>query len=179
MNLSRVQSYLNYFLVVLILLVLSFSAYKWVVKKERTISVGDSFVFTGQQMQNGIVSPEDIIQSQKLVLLFFSTKCPACTENQSFWNSINELSSGETRFHSICISDVQMLKKYIKLFDIKFSISMDKDNTCSVFSKNNINFLPTVLLLNRDKKIEKIWKGVLSNENKIEIIKVFKASSDH
>ncbi len=170
---TRLHNCFNLFLGTLLIFVISTIILNWLGAKNKALEIDNKFIYTEQLLFNSRLKIDELLKSKRLCLLFFSTKCPACSENVSFWNKVYESSSINMSMLALCEGDTSLLKRYINLFEIKYPVGLNANARNSIFAKNGINFVPTAIIVNENNEIEKIWKGVLDSNKQMDIIKTF------
>lgn len=133
-----------------------------------TIKVGDNVpAFTGRNLQGSEVDLGGIIGEKVVVLAFWSIYCKPCVEEiSSLIRLQDELGGSELEVIGVNTDSelgVTRIRKFISRFEefekkeINYQIIFDEGGKLTKLL--GIGFLPTVLTISREKKVDKIFVG--------------------
>ncbi len=136
---------------------------------------------TGQKIQNfqgvtlnGNGLKLSDIKEEKVLLIFFSTQCPACTLDIKLWKRINNINSKDIKIIGISISAQEETKQFILNNGLNFEVINDDKKLIS--KKLKIPSIPTKVLVGRDRIIQ--FFSIGSGDNKKNEILLNKISGD-
>jgi peroxiredoxin len=105
---------------------------------------------------------------RKAVMLVFSPRCGYCTKNMPNWKAIAQsLDRNSYRIVAVSISS-EGVKEYIgqqKLTDVPIIAEVDPKSRVSY----EMNVSPQTILIDSQGKVEKLWTGVFSPDERSEV----------
>jgi len=109
---------------------------------------------------------------RKVVLLVFSPRCGFCTRNMPNWKALLQ-SLDRKSYRIVAVSIISDgVKEYVsqqKLTDIPIIAEVDPKSRVSY----EMNVTPQTILIDSDGKVEKLWVGLLSPDERSEIEQSF------
>jgi len=109
---------------------------------------------------------------RKVVLLVFSPRCGFCTRNMPNWKAmLQSLDRNSYRIVAVSITS-DGVKEYVgqqKLTDVPIIAEVDPKSRVSY----EMNVTPQTILINSDGKVEKLWIGLLSPDERSEVEQSF------
>lgn len=136
------------------------------------VRVGDTLpAFPALTMQG---LPEFIAyddSTKTYLVLVFNTTCPACKDNIPNWH---QLAAGahpsRCMVRGVSFHKLTATQKYVSELDLRFPVIVPLDSTFVRHYKPNA--IPQTLLLGYGGVVKRIWLGILSEQDKLEIIRM-------
>jgi peroxiredoxin len=114
------------------------------------------------------IEKQSFVGRKAALLLFASTDCPACAMEIAFWNETASKFGKQIVFQSFFLSDSQSVRHFVRDNRVAFPAIPDRNGDL-VFKRNQITFVPTAILVDRDLRVQKKWTGILADIEKNEI----------
>ena len=125
------------------------------------LAIGDSFSF---ENVDPLSSDASLDFSKPQLLFIFSTTCKYCHENMSRWNRVAELADEkEISIVGISVHSFEKTKAYIQENRVDFPVYWVRDQR-KFGKENKLRGVPTTILLNKNREIQEILLGVLSED---------------
>jgi peroxiredoxin len=109
---------------------------------------------------------------RKVVILVFSPRCGFCTKNMPNWRAITQsLDRNSYRIVAVSIAS-EGVKDYVgqqKLTDVPIIAEVDPKSRVTY----EMNVTPQTILIDSHGKVEKLWTGVLSPDERNEVEQIF------
>lgn len=106
--------------------------------------------------------------SRKTILLVLSTRCSACIENMPNWQAIlNTLDRQSFRLAAVSLQS-EGFKEYASRHGINQVPVLTKIDP-KYRAAYNLALTPQIILIDTHGKVEKVWTGLLRNEDKQEV----------
>ena len=105
----------------------------------------------------------------RTLLMWFSPTCASCEANQEFWNELyRDNKSEDLCFLGICACDPEEATWAASEYDLQFTIMSTSDPSTIEDYKGNV--LPQTILISPQGKVQRVWPGSLTTEQKDEIL---------
>lgn len=92
------------------------------------------------------------IQDSKILIIFFSTTCPACTIDIPTWQKISAANIQNLNILGICLSNKNETMHFVMENKLNFDVIVDPEKI--IARKLNVSSIPSKILVNSEKKIE-------------------------
>ena len=129
-------------------------------------------------LERGIIAPAIVSETvkgtmfnmkesagSKILLIFFSTRCPACLEDIDNWQYLQLIcQENDTKMVGIAFGKKQQVRKFAEVYDLSFDIIADSVGSISGLYK--VGTIPQKLLINERSCIEHVSFG-MSDESDI------------
>lgn len=105
---------------------------------------------------------------RKTLLLVFSPKCGACTQNMPHWQSL--IRKLDTKYYRVIAASLIGLgvKEYLEPYDLgELPVIAEVDPADRV--SYNLALTPQMILIDSDGRAEMAWTGVLRDEKKADV----------
>jgi hypothetical protein len=169
-----IDTLINSLLIVVSILVIGVTAPRLMAEWQRLDRVAQQTYNSGDRAD--WLSPVDFSVAQRgTVVLFINSSCRYCTDSMGFYKRVLELSTrGDIAVRVVAASfePVERTAAYLKGYDINVHqiVSLTTQQT-------RLRSTPTLLLIDREGKIEKTWVGLQSPDGEAEIIAVLRRSA--
>ena len=124
-----------------------------------SIEIGTSapqFVLT--DLHGNSVSPSDY-EGTNLLLIFFSTECPACLMDIPNWKRLAALESDTLHVLGICGAELEETKDFVDSYALDFRIAMDPEKKAREIYR--CGTVPQKILIDRGGKVVFVEAGAI------------------
>jgi peroxiredoxin len=134
--------------------------------QRETIKIGDYFSLGNLQP---LRSSYGIDSTSRQLFFVFTTTCPFCKENLQKWGRIRDQVRKSIAMTGISLDSIQKTEDFVEAngLDLLVYCAIDAKS----FSKENkISGVPGTILLGQGGRVEKVWMGLLSDEQVMEVV---------
>lgn len=144
-------------------------------RQSRRLVVGSKVSGMDIQDLSGVPVTIDYEVSQgQTILYFYSGNCHWCNVNWPAMRTFGEKLSSGYKIYAICI-DLELEKcRETAPVDELSGISVLRTVSPEPLIQLDISATPTMIVVSKDQKVDKIWKGVFAGERKSEVQEYFK-----
>ncbi len=104
------------------------------------------------------------------VIYIFTTTCPFCKQNLAAWNRIAiTAESNDVAVFGISVDSKETTVEYLKQNHINWPVCVPQSPR-DFREEHHITSVPQTILRSSDGRIERIWTGVLSKDNILDVI---------
>ena len=116
--------------------------------------------------------------SARQVIFVFTTRCPFCKETLPFWKEIacRAEEARDVAVIGICLDQVVPTKAYVEEEKLTFPIFIAEDKDWLV-QTNKLHGVPQTIIRTTSGRVEKVWKGRLSERDFHEVVKAMSDSA--
>lgn len=109
----------------------------------------------------------------------FTTRCPFCKETLPIWEKITNQAKGarDVALIGICLDEEAPTKAYVEEQKVTFPVFVAAEKE-SLVQANNLHSVPQTIIRARNGRVEKVWKGRLSQEKYDEVVKTILNSKE-
>lgn len=168
-----------FILLSVLIVLLIYQNYKLKLQIENIFNASDQFFKKGEIVQDFNVytldgDSTDITYKgriKKFLFFIFSTACPHCERNLTYWNLIAQNNASTCDIMGISVqSNIENTKIYILERDVKFYVVVADTN---FMKKYKVSGVPLTMLVSSSGAIDNIWVGELDSVKMTEIDKYF------
>jgi len=102
------------------------------------------------------------------LLLVFTTSCPACKQNQVFWQSLHRTLDNDVEIVGISLDSPEATRIYREEHGLPFEVVVAADREAFA-SAYEISVVPFTFHIAGDGSVQGAWRGVLTDANLTEV----------